>query len=359
MRSIWGLCAAGAMLVLAGCGSNTTQDQNAAGGSGTAPSGGGATTSGLTGAGATFPQPIYEKWMTSYKSDFGIQINYQGGGSGKGIKALKDKTVDFGASDAPLTAEEEKDMPGPVLHIPTVGGAVAVVYNVPEVTGHLKLTGDVVAKMFLGTIKTWNDPAIAALNAGAKLPATPVQVVHRAESSGTTNVFTSYLKAASPDWAKVGAGKSVNWPVGVGGKGNDGVAEAVKQQPGGIGYVELAYALHNKMSYAALRNADGAVVEPTVESISAAIAASLPALKKDVRTPIINAKGAKSYPISSLTYVLVYAKPDSPEKGRNLAEFLKWALDKDRQAMAKEMNYAPLPDPIVEINLKALDGLVQ
>jgi phosphate transport system substrate-binding protein len=313
-------------IVLAGCGGNTatnsSEGNNAgAGATNTASS---ATTGGsegsstrLTGAGATFPYPLYSKWFDTYKNVKGVEINYQPVGSGAGIKQLKSKTVDFGASDAVLKADEKAEMPGEVLQIPTAAGAVVVVYNLDGAPQHLKMSGDVLADIFLGKIKNWNDPRIAAANAGVKLPTRAITVARRSDGSGTTNIFTSYLKAVSPEWSsKVGAGKAVEWPVGIGGKGNDGVASTVKNTRGSIGYVELAYATEQKMSYAAIKNSAGQFVVPSPDSTTAAAEANAAALQKDITTPIVNASGAKSYPISGFTYLLVYKKQDDATKAK-------------------------------------------
>lgn len=305
--------------------------------------------SNLTGAGATFPYPIYSKWFSVYASQ-GTQINYQAIGSGGGIQQLKNRTVDFGASDAPLTNADLKSMPGQVLHIPTVAGAVAVVYNgLPQ---GIKLNGSTLASIFLGQITRWNDPKIAALNPGVSLPARAISVARRADGSGTTHIFTSYLKSVSPAWAtQVGAGKSVNWPVGQGGKGNDGVAGIVKQTPGGIGYVELAYAEQNKLNYAALQNKAGRFILPNVAGVTSAAQASAKAPQKDVRAPIVNASGAASYPISGFTYILVYKNQENKEKGKALVKFLNWAIKgTGGQKYAKPLLYAPLPRAIASIN---------
>jgi phosphate transport system substrate-binding protein len=316
-----------------------------------------ATTSGadLTGAGATFPNPLYSKWFSDYATKTGVRINYQSIGSGGGIRQLSEQTVDFGATDAPMSdAELAKAKGGPVLHIPTAMGAVVVTYNVPEVTEPLKLTGEVVAAIYQGQITRWNDPRIAALNPAAKLPATDILVVHRSDGSGTTYVFTDYLAAVSPAWAaKPGKGKEVQWPVGLGAKGNEGVAGQVKQTPGAIGYVELAYATQNKLAAAHLRNAAGQWVAPTIASVTAAAAgavAKLPA-GTDYRVSIVNAPGAGAYPISSFTWILAYQKQSDAAKKKKLVDFLRWALT-DGQALEAALDYAPLPE-----SLRA--GLVQ
>ncbi|MHB0939359.1 MAG: phosphate ABC transporter substrate-binding protein PstS [Armatimonadota bacterium] len=307
----------------------------------------------LNGAGATFPFPLYSKWFSVYEAK-GARINYQSIGSGGGIKQLQAGTVDFGASDAPLSDEEMKTMPAPVVHIPTVAGAVAVVYNVPGVGKGLRLTGDVLAAMFLGEITKWNDKRITALNPKAKLPNLPIIIAHRSDGSGTSYIFTNYLVAVSPAWkTKVGAGKSVNWPVGLGGKGNEGVAGTVMKMPGALGYVELAYALQNKMTYAFMKNKAGAFVEPTVASTTAAAAGSVAAMKKDVRVSIVNAAGKTAYPIAGFTYILLYKNQPDLTKGKTLVNFLLWAI-KDGQSYAAKLEYAPLPKEVVKINEAAL-----
>lgn len=300
----------------------------------------------VNGAGATFPYPLYSKWFSEYnKSHPDLQFNYQSIGSGGGIKQIAERTVDFGATDAPMTDAELAKAPG-VLHLPTVLGAVAVVYNLAGVPAGLKLPGDVLADVFLGRVTRWSDPRIAAANPGAKLPDGPIAVVHRSDGSGTTAVFTDYLAKVSPDWkAKVGAGKSVKWPAGLGGKGNEGVTGLVKSTPGAIGYVELAYATQNKLPTAALRNADGAFVQPSIASTTAAAAgAQVPA---DFRVSITNAKGKDAYPIAAFTYLLVYKEQADAQKGRALANFLWWAIH-DGQKLAAPLDYAPLPAPVVK-----------
>jgi phosphate transport system substrate-binding protein len=339
--------------LLAGCGNTQTAENPAAGsGANTA-----VAADKLTGAGATFPYPLYAKWFDTYNTQKQVQINYQSIGSGAGIKQLAAQTVDFGASDAPLSDDDMAKMPAPVAHIPTVAGAVVIAYNLPEVKGKLKLDGATIAGIYLGQIKKWNDPTIAALNAGVKLPAAAITVAHRSDGSGTSHIFTSYLKAVSPQWStKVGAGKSVDWPVGIGGKGNDGVAGVVKQSPGGIGYVELAYAKQNKLPYASLKNAAGKFVDASAESVTAAAKGALPELQKDVRAPIANSKDPAAYPIAGFTYILVYKKQKNAAKGAALKEFLTWAMT-DGQAMAAALDYAPLPKEVVAMNEKTIDGV--
>jgi len=308
-----------------------------------------ATTSGadLTGAGATFPYPLYSKWFNEYAAKTGVKINYQPIGSGGGIRQLSEQTVDFGATDAPMTdAELAKAKGGPVLHIPTVLGAVVIIYNVPGLTQPLKLNGETIAAIYQGQITKWNDARIEALNPGVALPASDILVVHRSDGSGTTYVFTDYLAAVSPAWAaKPGKGKEVQWPVGLGAKGNEGVSGQVKQTPGAIGYAELAYASQNKLSTAAVANAASEYVAPTIASVTAAAAgaaAKLPA-NTDYRVSIVNAPGTGVYPISSFTWIIVYDKQTNAEKGKRLVVFLRWALT-DGQGSAAPLDYAPLPE---------------
>jgi phosphate transport system substrate-binding protein len=300
----------------------------------------------LTGAGATFPYPLYSKWFSDYAAATGVRINYQSIGSGGGIRQLSERTIDFGASDSPMTDQEmAKAKGGPVLHIPTVIGAVAVTYNLPELQAPLKITGEVLGDIFLGKIAKWNDARLAALNPGVKLPARDILVVHRSDGSGTTYVFTDYLTAVSPAWAAgPGKGKEVQWPVGLGGKGNEGVAGQVKQTPGAIGYVELAYAKQNRLAVAAVRNSAGNFVTPSVESATAAAAGVTQKLgaNTDYRVSIVNAPSADAYPISSFTWILVYQNQPDSVKGRKIVDFLRWALTTgERQAAA--LDYAPLP----------------
>ncbi len=321
-----------------------------------------ATTSGadLTGAGATFPYPLYSKWFDAYATKSGVKINYQSIGSGGGIRQLSEQTVDFGASDAPMSDDEmAKAKGGAVLHIPTALGAVAIVYNLPDLGAPLKLTGDVIAAIFQGQITKWNDARIAALNPTAKLPATDILVVHRSDGSGTSYVFTDYLASVSPAWAaKPGKGKEVQWPVGLGAKGNEGVAGQVKQTPGAIGYVELAYATQNKMSMASVKNAAGEFVAPSIASVTAAAAGAagkLPA-NTDYRISIVNAPGAGAYPISSFTWIIAYVKQADAAKGKKLTDFLRWALA-DGQGMESALDYAPLPEGMRTALLTRVDSI--
>jgi len=300
----------------------------------------------LTGAGATFPYPLYSKWFDEYATKTGVKINYQSIGSGGGIRQIQEGTVDFGATDGPMSNDElSKAKGGPILHIPTVLGAVAVIYTLPEITAPLKLSGDVLADIFAGKITKWNDPGIAALNAGVKLPGNDILVVHRTEASGTTYVFTDYLTSVSKTWATApGKGKDVAWPVGLGGKGNEGVSGQVKQTPGAIGYVELAYAKQNKLPFAVIKNSAGNFVAPSPEGATAAaegVAEKLPP-NTDYRISIVNAPGAQAYPISSFTWLLVYQQQRDAVKGKKLVDFLRWALS-DGEKDASTLDYAPLP----------------
>jgi phosphate transport system substrate-binding protein len=303
----------------------------------------------VNGAGATFPFPLYSKWFYEYSNAHpGVKFNYQSIGSGGGIKQITAGTVDFGATDAPMTDDEMKKLPGPIFHIPTAIGAVSVVYNVDGVKDSLKLTPDALADIFLGKIVRWNDPKIAALNKDAKLPATEIVVAHRSDGSGTTDIFTNYLAAVSPEWkSKVGRGKSVNWPVGLGGKGNEGVAGVVKQTPGAIGYVELAFAQQNRMKDAALRNRDGNFVSPSLAATSAAAAGAAKSMPADFRMSLVDAPGKDAYPICGLTWLLVYKEQKDAVKGKAIVSFLKWALA-DGQKMNTPLYYAPLPKAVAE-----------
>ena len=303
----------------------------------------------LQGAGATFPNPFYQKWLSEYgKAHPTIQIDYQSIGSGGGIKQIQARTVDFGASDAPMTDAELKASPGELIHIPTVLGAVVLTYNLQDITKPLRFSPDVIADIFLGKITKWNDPRIKADNSDAILPASDITVVHRAEASGTSFVFSDYLSKVSADWKqKVGADKSPNWPVGQGGKGNEGVTGQIKQQPNTIGYVELAYATQNKLPAALIKNAGGNFVEPSIDAVTAAAAASAVTTPDDLRVSITNANGATAYPISSYTYILVYKEQPDHVKGKALVDFLWWGIH-DGESFAKDLQYAPLPAEIVK-----------
>jgi phosphate transport system substrate-binding protein len=305
----------------------------------------------LQGAGATFPNPLYQKWLSEYgKVNPKAKIDYQSIGSGGGIQQIQSQTVDFGASDAPMSDEDLKKAPGELLHIPTVLGAVVITYNLQGVAGPLRFSPDVIADIFLGKIRKWNDPRIAADNPGAQLPATDIAVVHRSDGSGTTAVFTDYLAKVSAEWkAKPGAGKSVDWPVGIGGKGNEGVSGQIKQTPNTIGYVELAYAVQTKLPVALIRNKSGNFVEPSLAATTAAAAESLPTTPADLRVSITDPAGAEAYPISSYTYVLVYKDQKDATKGKALVDFLWWGIHEGQQVTKDpQYPYAALPPQIVE-----------
>jgi phosphate transport system substrate-binding protein len=309
----------------------------------------------INGAGATFPYPIYSKWFDEYaKVDPSVRFNYQSIGSGGGQKQILAQTVDFGASDGPMSDENLGKAPGKILHIPTVAGAVVLTYNLPE-NPALKLDADTIAGIFLGQVKKWNDPKLTALNPGTKLPDQEIVVVHRSDGSGTTFIFTDYLGKVSSEWKeKVGTNTSVNWPAGIGGKGNEGVSGQVKQTPGAIGYVELIYATQNKMPYAEVKNSAGQFVKPTIDSVTAAIAtANIP---DDFRFSMTNAPGKDAYPICGATWLLVYEQQKDAAKGKKLVEFLKWAA-KDGEKMATDLQYAPLPEKLQQRVLKRIDEI--
>jgi phosphate transport system substrate-binding protein len=309
----------------------------------------------INGAGATFPYPVYSKWFDEYaKADPSVRFNYQSIGSGGGQKQILAQTVDFGASDGPMSDENLSKAPGKILHIPTVAGAVVISYNLPG-SPKLKLDGDTIAGMYLGQIKKWNDPKLTALNPGTKLPDQDIVVVHRSDGSGTSFIFTDYLSKISPEWkTKVGANTSVNWPTGLGGKGNEGVSGQIKQTPGAIGYVELIYAIQNKMPDAQVKNAAGQFVEPTIESITAAL--STAEIPDDFRFSMTNAPGKDAYPICGATWLLVYEQQKDPAKGKKLVEFLKWSVTQGEE-MAKALNYAPLPESVQQRVLKRIDEI--
>lgn len=346
------LCVAAAALLAACAG-----DRQQGGDSGQAARGGGVA---LTGAGATFPQPLYSKWFADYATETGVKINYQSIGSGGGIRQVTEGTVDFGATDGPMTDEQlGRAKFGRIMHFPTVLGAAAISYNLPAVSEPIKLTGPVIGDIFLGRIKKWNDPRIAQLNAGMSLPATDIVVVHRSDGSGTTYVFSDYLSAVSPDWARtVGKGTEIRWPTGLGAKGNEGVSGQIKQTPGAIGYIELAYAKQNRLAYASVQNAAGSFVLPSIESVTAAAASALPKLgpTTDYRVSIVNPPGGQVYPISSFTWLLVYQIHPDPAKGRTIADFLRWAYTKG-QAAAAPLDYAPLPGELSNRLQQRVDSL--
>jgi phosphate transport system substrate-binding protein len=297
----------------------------------------------LNGAGATFPNPIYSKWFSEYhKQHPNVAINYQSIGSGGGIKQVQSGTVDFGASDGPMDDKQLSETPFKLLHIPTVLGADVPMYNIPGVNAELKFTGDVLADIFLGKITKWNDPRLAKANPGVKFPDMDVVVVHRTDGSGTTYIWVDYLSKVSTEWkSKVGKGTSVNWPVGLGGKGNEGVAGTVKQTPGSIGYVELIYAVSNNMPYGSVQNAAGEFVKASLDSVTAA-AASVKDMPEDFRVSITNAPGKAAYPISSFTWLLVPVEWKDAAKEKAFVDFLNWMVDKG-QGMTSSLQYAPLP----------------
>ena len=309
----------------------------------------------INGAGATFPYPIYSKWFSEYnKLHSNIQINYQSVGSGAGIQQVIKQTVFFGATDGPMTEEQQQNAPGKILHFPTVLGAVVPVYNIPNVTAELKFSGPLLADIFLGKVTKWNDPAIVKLNAGVTLPATDITVAHRADGSGTTYIWVDYLSKVSPEWkTKVGINTSVKWPTGVGGRGNEGVASVVSQTPGAIGYVELIYALQTKTAYGAVQNMAGEFTKASVASVTAAAAAAATQMPADFRVSITNAPGKGVYPISSFTWLLLYENAKDKAQAKTMVDFLKWALA-DGQKFAPELGYAPLPEAVVKLELAAL-----
>ena len=308
----------------------------------------------IDGAGATFPYPIYSKWFSEYnKLHPEAQINYQSIGSGGGIRQLTNQTVFFGATDGPMTPEQMLAAPGKILHFPTVLGAVVPVYNL-EVQGDLKFSGETLAGIFLGKITRWNDPAVAKDNPGVSLPDAEITVVHRSDGSGTSYIWCDYLAKISPDYKKtVGVATSVNWPVGVGGKGNEGVAGLVKQTPGSLGYVELIYALHNQIPFGSVKNLEGEFVKATVEAVTAAAAAATSKMPPDFRVSITNAPGKGVYPISSFTWLLLYENPKDKARSKIMVDFVKWALA-DGQKFAPELGYAPLPKGVIDLELPVL-----
>jgi phosphate transport system substrate-binding protein len=312
----------------------------------------------INGAGATFPYPLYSKWFAEYaKIDPSVKFNYQSIGSGGGIKQISAQTVDFGASDKFLSDQELKAAPGKLLHIPTVMGAVVVTYNLPGVAKGLKLSQEVLADIYEGKITSWSDARIARDNAGQKLPAKPIIVVHRSDGSGTTSIFTDYLSSVSPTWAKsVGKGTSVKWPVGLGGKGNEGVAGQIKTTPYTIGYVELAYAFENKLPYAFLKNQEGHFVEPSIASTTAAAAGAAKHMPADYRISLVNQPGKNAYPIVGFTWLLVYQDQRDKAKGKKLVEFLNWEL-RQGQKMAGKLLYAPLPANVAKMVEKTVKSI--
>ena len=302
----------------------------------------------MNGAGATFPYPIYSKWFDEYtKVDPSVRFNYQSIGSGGGIRQITERTVDFGASDGPMTDDQLKKAPAELFHIPTVLGAVVATYNLPG-NPKLRFTPELLADIFLGKIASWDDERIKSVNPGVSLPKTPIVIVHRSDGSGTTYIWVDYLSKVSKEWEeKVGRGTSVKWPVGLGGKGNEGVAGQVKNTPGAFGYVELAYAITNKLPVASVKNAAGKFVEPTIESTTAAAAGAAGHMPSDFRVSLTNAPGDSAYPIASFTWLLVYKDQPDEAKGRLLTKFLWWAIH-EGQKYPSDLLYAPLPAPVVK-----------
>jgi phosphate transport system substrate-binding protein len=311
----------------------------------------------INGAGATFPYPIYSKWFQAYSGvNSSTTFNYQPVGSGAGYSQYKAGTVFFGATDAPLSNAELAAVPG-TAHIPTVAGAIVLAYNVPGIGPGLRLSGDVIADIYLGKIKNWNDPRIQKLNPSLSLPARNITVAHRADGSGTTYIFTHYLAAISPAWkSKVGAGKSVSWPVGLGGNGNPGVAGLVKSSPGTIGYVELAYAVQNRLNYGPVRNRAGNFVLANTASTQEAANQGAARMAKDVRVSVVNGGGVNTYPIVGFTYLLVPKTSKDAARSREMVSFLRWAMGPG-QGMAESLLYAPLPKSVVQINERAIAGI--
>ena len=314
----------------------------------------------LNGAGATFPNIIYQDWMLTYNQTHpDVKLNYQSIGSGGGIRQFSDGTVDFGATDAPMIDSAIAAIQGNVLHIPTVMGAVVIIYNLQGVTQVVRLTPDVLADIFLGKVTKWNDARLASINPGVTLPAADIIVVHRAEGSGTSYAFTDYLSKVSPEWQqRVGKGPSVNWPVGLGGRGSEGVSSTVSQTPGAIGYVELAYATSNKIQFATVRNSSGNWITPTLEAVTAAAAGAMKDMgpNTDFRVSITNSSGAKAYPISTFTWLLLHKSYSDTAKARALVQFVWWA-EGEGQVKAPQLGYAPLPKelhPWIEARLRSI-----
>ena len=309
----------------------------------------------INGAGATFPFPLYSKWFNEYaKVDPSVQFNYQSIGSGGGQKQILSETVDFGASDGPMSDDNLARAPRTLWHFPTVAGADVITYNLPG-NPKLKIDGPTIAGIFLGTITKWNDPAISGRNPGVNLPDMDIVVIHRSDGSGTTYIFTDYLSKVSPAWKeKVGKGTSVSWPSGIGGKGNEGVSGQIKQVPGSVGYIELAYAKQNQLAYADVKNSAGNYITPSIESVTEALAtADIP---DDFRFSMVNPPGAQAYPISGATWLLVYAEQKDHAKGEKLVQFLKWAYS-DGEKLAPGLNYAPLPDALIKRALERVQSI--
>ena len=309
----------------------------------------------INGAGATFPYPIYSKWFAEYnKLHPNVQINYQSIGSGGGIRQVTNQTVFFGATDGPMTNDQLLAAPSKILHFPTVLGAVLPIYNIPGVSAELKFSGPLLADIFLGKVTKWNDPGVTKINPGVNLPGSDITVVHRSDGSGTSYIWVDFLAKVSPAWkSKVGVATSVNWPTGIGGKGNEGVAGLVTQTPGSIGYVELIYAVQNKIAYGSVMNMSGEFVKASEKSVTAAAAAAANSMPPDFRVSITNAPGQGVYPISSFTWLLLYENPKDKAQGKVMTDFMKWMLS-DGQKFAGELGYAPLPEPVIKMELAAL-----
>ncbi len=309
----------------------------------------------INGAGATFPYPIYSKWFDEYsRVDPSVRFNYQSIGSGGGQKQILEGTVDFGASDGPMSDQNLAKAPRPLLHIPTVAGADVVTYNLPG-KPQLQMDGPTIADIFLGKITRWNDPRVAAANPGVSLPDSDIVVVHRSDGSGTTYIFVDYLSSVSPAWEKkVGRGAAVKWPAGLGAKGNEGVTGQVEQMPGAIGYVELVYAIQNKLPFASVKNSSGKYIAPSISSVTAALATAR--IPDDFRFSIVNPPGEEAYPIAGTTWLLVYQQQTNPEKGKKMVEFLKWAMNQGER-MAPPLLYAPLPPDLIKRVLTEIDGI--
>jgi phosphate transport system substrate-binding protein len=312
----------------------------------------------INGAGATFPYPLYSKWFYEYaKVDPSVNFNYQSIGSGGGIKQITAQTVDFGASDGALTDEQLKQAPAELFHIPMTAGAVVITYNLSQISQRLKFSPDVVADIYLGKISKWNDPRITRDNPGVNLPNENMIVAHRSDGSGTTNIFTDYLSSVSDNWkARVGKGTSVNWPVGLGGKGNEGVAGLVKQTPGAIGYVELAYAVKNNLPYADIKNKSGNFITPSIESTTAAINGKVNSMPSDFRVSLVNPDGSDAYSIAGVTWILVYKNQTDKVKGEKIVAFLHWAIT-DGQKYSADLLYAPLPESMVNKIKEKIDRI--
>jgi len=309
----------------------------------------------INGAGATFPELIYQKWFSEFgKLNPSVQINYQGVGSGAGIRQMQNQTVFFGASDGPMTADQHAASPGPILHFPTVLGAVVPIYNIPGVTTELKFTGPLLADIYLGKVVKWNDAAVAKVNPGVTLPNLDITVTRRSDGSGTTYIWTDYLQKVSPEFRKrVGVATAVNGPVGIGGNKSDGVVALVKQTPGAIGYVELVHAIQNKLAYSPVQNSAGEFVKASIASTTAAAAAAVASMPADFKVSITNPPGKEAYPVSSFTWMLFYQSPKDKTQAKTMVDFMKWALT-DGQKFATDLGYAPLPDSIVKLELAAL-----